>query len=149
MTIDGYLKILNIPGDSVRVGHEDEIEVHGVTFSMEAPQGASGLARRGRVSFDTVVISKDYDRSSPALKGALAANQPLRDVVLSVRRTVEGESHDYLVVTLDDVSIVRYDLAPAQDRDGVLTEHLGLAYRSITFTYEDQYEVELEVRSDR
>jgi len=104
---------------------------------------------RGRVDFDMVVVSKYYDRSSPPLKGALAANRRLREVVLSVRRTVEGETRDYLVVTLADVAVVKHDLALAQDRDDVLEERVGFAYRSINFTYDGQYEVELEVRGAR
>lgn len=149
MTIDGFLKIPDIPGDSRRDGHEDEIEIHGVTFSMGTPYDRGGSVGRGRVSFDPVVVSKYYDRSSPALKGALAANRHLPEVVLSVRRTVEGETNDYLVMTLADVSIVTYALAPGQDRDSVLMEQVGFAYRSISFTYDDQYEVGLEVRDAR
>lgn len=144
MKIDGFVKIPDIPGDSQREGHEDEIEIHSVTFGMETPYERGGSVRRGRVSFDMVVVSKYYDRSSPSLKGALAAGRHLSEVVLSVRRTIEGESSDYLVVTLVDASIVRYDLAPAQDRDDVLVEQVGLAYRSVRFVYDGQHEVELE-----
>jgi type VI secretion system secreted protein Hcp len=149
MKIDGFVKIPDIPGDSQREGHEDEIEIHGVTFGMEAPSERGGSVRRGRVSFDMVVVSKDYDRSSPSLKGALATSRHLSEVVLSLRRTIEGESSDYLVVTLADASVVKYDFAPAQDRDDVLVEHVGLAYRSVQFVYDGQHEVELEVSGAR
>lgn len=149
MKIDGFVKIPDIPGESRREGHEDEIEVHGLTFGMEVPYDRDSPIRRGRVSFDMVVISKDYDRSSPALKGALVAHRHLPEVVLSVRRTTEGESSDYLVVTLADASVVKYDLAPGPDRDNVLVEHIGLAYRGLRFTYDGQHEVELEVRGPR
>ncbi|MFK5634989.1 MULTISPECIES: Hcp family type VI secretion system effector [unclassified Ornithinimicrobium] len=149
MSIDGFVKIPDIPGESTRKGHEDEIEIHSMSFGMGAPYDRGGSTGRGRVDFDMVVVSKYYDRSSPPLKGALATNQRLREVVLSVRRTVEGETRDYLVVTLDDVTVVKYDLAPAQDRDDVLEERVGFAYRSVTFAYDGQYEVELEVRGAR
>jgi hypothetical protein len=52
-------------------------------------------------------------------------------------------------VTLAEARVVRYDLAPAQDRDGVLGEHVGFACRSIRFTYAGQHEVELEVHGNR
>jgi type VI secretion system secreted protein Hcp len=148
MSIDGFLDVPGIPGESTREGHEDEIEVHGVTFGMETPVDRGGVAR-GRVSFDPVVVSKSYDRSSPALKGALATQRHLDEVVLSVQRTVEGEQADYLVITLADVSVVKYDLSPDTERDGVLVEQVALAYRSIAFIYAGQYEVELEVRGAR
>ncbi|MFK5688748.1 Hcp family type VI secretion system effector [Ornithinimicrobium sp. LYQ92] len=148
MSIDGFLTVPGIPGESTRAGHEDEIEVHGVTFGMEAPVARGGVAR-GRVSFDPVVVSKSYDRSSPALKGALATHRHLDEVVLSVQRTVEGEQADYLVVTLEDVSVVKYDLYLDTERDGVLVEQVAFTYRSVAFTYAGQYEVELEVRGAR
>ena len=66
-----------------------------------------------------------------------------------MRRTVEGDTRDYLLITLTDVAVVKYDLAPAQDRDDVLAEKVGFAYRSINFSYEGQHGVELEVRSTR
>lgn len=69
--------------------------------------------------------------------------------MLAVQRTVEGEQADYLVVTLADVSVVKYDLSPGTEGGGVLVEQVALAYRSITFTYAGQYEVELEVRGAR
>jgi type VI secretion system secreted protein Hcp len=149
MSIDGFVKIPGIPGESVRDGHEDDIEIHSILFGLEAPYDRGGSRRRGRVDFDMVVVSKYYDRSSPPLKGALAANRRLGEVVVSVRRTVEGETSDYLVVTLTDASVVKYDLAPAPDLDDVLEERVGFAYRSINFTYRGQYEVELEVLGDR
>lgn len=149
MQIDGFAKIPDIPGESTREGHEDEIEFHSLTFGMEAPTDRDGLRGRGRPTFDLVVVSKYYDRSSPPLKGALATNRRLSELVLSVRRTVEGDTRDYLVITLTDVAVVKYDLAPAQDRDDVLAEKVGFAYRSINFSYEGQHEVELEVRSTR
>lgn len=48
MQIDGFAKIPDIPGESTREGHEDEIEFHSLTFGMEAPQDRDGLRKIGR-----------------------------------------------------------------------------------------------------
>ena len=100
MGIEGFLKVPDIPGASARRGHEGEIEVHGVTFSMEAPRDPLGGARKGRATVDNVVFTKYYDQSSPYLKKALFDNTRLAQVVFSALRTTEGEESDYLVVTL-------------------------------------------------
>jgi type VI protein secretion system component Hcp len=77
MKIDGFVKIRDIPGESTRDDHEDEIEFHSITFGMEAAYDRGGSVGRGRVDFDMVVVSKYYDRSSPPLKGACAVRQSM------------------------------------------------------------------------
>ena len=105
MGIEGFLKVPDIPGASVRHGHEGEIEVHGVTFSMEAPHDPASGARKGRATVDNVVFTKYYDQSSPYLKKALFDNIRLAEVVFSALRTTDGEESDYLVVTLKDAAV--------------------------------------------
>lgn len=143
MAIDGFLKVPDIPGPSVRDGHEDEIEVHGLTFGMHTQQEDGGISRRGRTRLETVVFTKHYDKSSPYLKQALLRGTRLSPLVFAARRTVEGETSDYLVVTLTDASVVDYELQPSADAPDLLEERIGFAYRSISFRYDDEHEVEL------
>src|SRR4051812_479290 len=98
--IDGFLKVPDIPGPSKRDGHKDEIEVYRADFNMEAPHDPNSLARRGRVALDKVSFTKHYDMSSPYLKQALFTNKMFPEVKFSARRTIEGKTSDYLVVTL-------------------------------------------------
>ena len=100
MKIDGLLKVADIPGPSERDGHEEEIEVYGVDFSMTAPHDPNSLSRRGRVSLGMVEFTKHYDKASPYLKKALYDNTKLDEVVFTCRRTIEGETNDYLVVPM-------------------------------------------------
>ena len=58
MKIDGFLKVPDIKGPSVRDGHEDEIEIHGVNFKMVAPHDANSLSRRGRVALGPIIFTK-------------------------------------------------------------------------------------------
>ena len=57
-----------------------------------------------------IVFTKHYDMASPYLKKALFDNKPLDEVVFSARRTIEGETSDYLVVTLTDASVMKYEM---------------------------------------
>ena len=118
MKIDGFLKVPDIPGPSKRDGHEDEIEVYKVDFNMHAPYDPNSLSRRGKVALDMVVFTKHYDMSSPYLKKALFENTPFDEVVFSARRTIEGKTSDYLVVTLTDASIMSYRVHPGAGRAG-------------------------------
>ncbi|ACE95012.1 type VI secretion system effector Hcp1 family protein (plasmid) [Rhizobium phaseoli] len=145
MKIDGFLKVPDITGPSVRDGHEDEIEIHGVEFEMVAPYDPNSLSRRGRVSLGMINFIKHYDKSSPYLKKALFDNTLLGEVKFSARRTIEGETSDYLVVTLKDASVTQYNMKQSEDEPDLIEERVGFAYKNITFNYDDKDEVEMDV----
>jgi type VI secretion system secreted protein Hcp len=145
MKIDGFLKVPDIPGPSVRDGHEEEIEVHGMAFNMVAPHDPNSLSRRGRVALDVIEFTKHYDMASPFLKQACFQNKLLDEVVFSARRTIENETSDYLVITLSDASVVKYFVSPSDDEPDLLEERVGFAYKVIKFNYDDKYEVEMDV----
>jgi type VI secretion system secreted protein Hcp len=145
MKIDGFLKVPDITGPSVRDGHEDEIEIHGVEFEMVAPYDPNSLSRRGRVSLGMINFIKHYDKSSPYLKKALFDNTLLGEVKFSARRTIEGETSDYLVVTLKEASVTQYTMKPSEDEPDLIEERVGFAYKNITFNYDDKDEVEMDV----
>ena len=146
MKIDGFLKVPDIPGPSKRDGHEEEIEVYGVDFNMQAPYDPNSLSRRGRVALDMMVFTKHYDMSSPYLKKALFENTPLDEVVFSARRTIGGETSDYLVVTLTDASVMSYRLHPSEEEPDVIEEDVGFAYHKVKFVYDDDHEIEMDVQ---
>jgi type VI secretion system secreted protein Hcp len=146
MKIDGFLKVPDIPGSSERDGHVEEIEVYRVDFNMQAPYDPNSLSRRGRVTMDQIVFTKQYGKDSPYLKKALFDNTPLPEVVFSARRTIAGETSDYLVVTLTDASVMSYRVHPASDEPDVLEEEVGFAYHKIKFVYDKDDEIEMDVR---
>jgi type VI secretion system secreted protein Hcp len=144
--IDGFLKVPDIPGPSERDGHEEEIEIHGVKFNMHAPHDPNSMSRRGRVALDMIVFTKYYDMPSPYLKKALFDNTPMDEVVFSARRTIEGETSDYLVVTLTDASVMTYQMCQAPDEADLIEEEVGFAYNAIKFVYDKDHEIEMSVK---
>ncbi|MGI6853635.1 type VI secretion system tube protein Hcp [Mesorhizobium sp. 1B3] len=147
MKLDGFLKVPDITGPSVRDGHEDEIEIHGIEFEMVAPHDPNSLSRRGRVALGVITFFKHYDKASPYLKQALFQNKKLDEVVFSARRTIEEATSDYLVITLTDASVVHYSMKPDQDEgeNDLIEERIGFAYKTIKFVYDDKDEVEMDV----
>jgi type VI secretion system secreted protein Hcp len=144
--IDGFLKVPDIPGASERDGHEEEIEIHGVKFQMQAPHDPNSLSRRGKVALDMISFTKYYDIASPYLKKALFDNTPLDEVVFSARRTIEGETSDYLVVTLTNASVMKYEMCQSEDEPDLIEEDVGFAYHAIKFVYDTDHEIEMSVR---
>jgi type VI secretion system secreted protein Hcp len=145
MKIDGFLKVPDIPGPSTRDGHEEEIEIHGVHFEMDAPQDPNTMSRRGRVSLSQITFSKHYDMASPYLKLALFHNTPMPEVVFSARRTIEGETSDYLVITLTDASVSEYHMFQDADEADLIEEKVSFAYKKIKFAYDKDHEIEMDV----
>ena len=143
--IDGFLKVPDIPGPSERDGHEEEIEVYAVDFTMTAPHDPNSMSRRGRVSLGVLTIKKHYDKSSPYLAKALYDNTKLDEVVFTCRRTIEGETADYLVVTMTDASVINYNMHASEEEPDVIEDVVGFAYKTIKFVYDDDHEAEMNV----
>ena len=66
--------------------------------------------------------------------------------MFSARRTIEGETSDYLVVTLTDASVMNYEMHQAEDEPDLIEEEVGFAYNAIKFVYDKDHEIEMNVR---
>lgn len=143
--MDGFLKVPDIPGPSTRDGHEEEIEVQAIEYTMEAPFDPNSLSRRGRVKMGMIKFTKQYDMSSPLLKMALFKNELFDEVVFSARRTIKGEKSDYLVVTLKDASVVNYEMYQDPEEPDVIEDKISFAYKTIVFAYDGGDEMEMDV----
>jgi type VI secretion system secreted protein Hcp len=93
-----------------------------------------------------ITFTKYYDKSSVYLKQALFHNTPLDEVVFSARRTIEGATSDYLVVTLSKASVMKYVMHQAEDEPDLIEEDVGFAYHAIKFVYDKDHEIEMSVR---
>ncbi|WP_300037265.1 type VI secretion system tube protein Hcp [uncultured Roseobacter sp.] len=139
MPLTGYLKIDDIPGESQRVDHEDEIDVWGVSWGIEQQSSAvtSRLRRRGRAEIDPVVVHKQIDAATPYLADAVERGRVFREMTLAVRKD-SGEAHlDYLVITMENVLITSFSFAE-ETRDGgsvVPAERVALEADRMTVKY--------------
>ena len=76
MAVDMFLEVKEVPGESMKKGHEGQIDI--VSFSFGAVQHGS-FARggpgggAGKAEFQDISIIKEVDKSSPKLFQACAA----------------------------------------------------------------------------
>ncbi|MET0975772.1 MAG: type VI secretion system tube protein Hcp [Leifsonia sp.] len=139
MTTDLFLAIDGIPGESADAGHRDEIDVlsWGWDESAEAGGGYGGGAGRvGRVSLQDFHFTHHVDRSSPLLLAACATGRHIRKAVLTVRRPGD-DPIEYLVVTLEELTVGAVALAGSQEEDRP-TESVTLRFARITVEYRPQ-----------
>lgn len=134
--IDGYLKVPDIDGESERTGHEKEIIIYGIDFSMKAPYEPATHARLGRVALSTIKFTKNYDKSSPLLKFALYKNKKLDEVVFTGVRTVEESDLDYLKITLKEAFVMSYVMHTSPLGNGGIEDIFELSYKEIEIEYD-------------
>jgi type VI secretion system secreted protein Hcp len=122
--LDTFMKIDGIPGDSVVIGHVDEI----VLSSYSQAFGTKNCSR--------VIAEKFLDRASPPLVAAAVANQIVPTVVITLRKAGEAPQ-DFYKAILTSVLIERIDIDVSEDGDS-LDERVVLKPRSIRIEYRPQ-----------
>ena len=154
--LTGYMLVPDVPGESVRADHEDEIDVHSVDWTIS--QGSAAQVGKGRsqarAQVGAVNVMKFYDASSPYLALACMQGKSFDEIVISVRKD-SGEAHlDYLVITLTNVTISSYDMVPTPENSLVIEERVGLTAEKVKILYTvqaddhsagDEHEIEYDI----
>lgn len=138
MAMTGFLKVPDIPGESLRVDHEDEIDIHGLEWGIRQSQPAGGRGRsRSKAKVENIVVTKFTDAASPYLALACLQGKSFDEIVLSLRKD-SGDAHlDYLTITMTNCQITGFDMENdgSDPDDDLVTEHVGLAFESIRIRY--------------
>lgn len=140
MAFEAYLKIGDIPGESQRVDHEEEIDIHDMRWGVERSMPASigrGRRARSRADIKPLVLHKYFDAASSYLALAVNQGKRFREVVLAVRKD-SGEAHlDYLVITMENVVLTSYQVASNREdlSDMLLEEEIEIDFERATLTY--------------
>ena len=138
----GYLKIDDIAGESKRADHEDEIDVHGVSWQIKQRSSAAiGSGRtQSRAEIGAVYMLKFADAASPYLALAAMRGTSIPEATLMFRKD-SGEAHlDYLKITMTNCIVSHYEmLDPLEQEDGddlqVIRERIALSCEKITVVY--------------
>jgi len=106
MSIDVFMKIDGITGESQDQSHRDEIEVTHWTWAMSQTStmlsGSGGGA--GKATVEDLVFFHKVDRASPNLMTYCLTGKHVRKAVLTMRKS-GGNPLDYLRITMNDVIV--------------------------------------------
>ena len=158
MPLTGYMKVPDIDGESKAVGHEDEIDIHGIDWAVTRKMKASsGRGRiRARAVDSPIEVHKFTDAASPYLALAAMQGKAFDEIVISVRKD-SGEAHlDYLVVTLGNCTLKTYAMFNDGQDDPLtlISERVGILFEKINMLYTmqaddhsagDEHEIEYDV----
>jgi len=137
---DAYLSVRTkrageLKGEASAAGHEKAIEVHGFQFGVAASSAIGSGAATGRRQYKHLVVKKRLDSSSTSLLAALATNDEIKELKLSLRKPGEGQE-DFFTIKLAGARVVNVDLEC--DDDGQTCEQVGFAFTKVDVEYRVQ-----------
>lgn len=153
----GYLRIDDIPGESRAAGHENEIDIAAVSWSVSVPEASvSGSTRsRSRAEVGPLVLSKMMDKASPYLALAAMNGRAFPEMVLTVTRDDGDRPLEYLRITLENVSVGGYAYSGSTTPGSTVPyEEIILNFENINFRYTetaddnsagDEHEIEYDI----
>jgi type VI secretion system secreted protein Hcp len=136
-TIDSYLKIDGVDGESKHKGAEGQIEVQTFSWGIENASnstvgGGSGV---GKAVPGVFAFMHLYDKASPTLSKCCASGKHLANAKLTVSKAGEGQK-EFLTATMKQVMVVSVALSGSSGGD--LSESVCLSYADIEFEYKPQ-----------
>lgn len=141
MTIDVYVQIEGIKGDSSDDKHTGWIEAHHLDWGVVQPKSATASSAGGhtaeRAEFEELTFLKHADLSSPILMQTCSMGKTIRKVKIEFfRADGQGTRVKYFDVQLENVLIGH--VAAVIQSGHLLAESVGLKYSKIKCTYTQQ-----------
>ena len=137
---DAYLSVRTkrageLKGEVSAKGHENSIEVHGFQFGVAASSAIGSGQATARRQYKHLVVLKRLDSSSTSLMSALATNDEVKELKLSLRKPGDGQE-DFFTITLASARVVGVDLD--FDESGEAVERASFAFTKIEVEYRVQ-----------
>lgn len=137
-SVDYFLKIDGIPGESTDDRHKDWINLESWSWgATQAGTSGGGGGGAGKVIVDSFSFGKTVDKASPKLFESLTTGKHLKDVTLELcRSSDDGRSQCYLTIKLTDVLISGYQIGGSGG--SIPTDQFSLNFAKIEFEYKPQ-----------
>jgi type VI secretion system secreted protein Hcp len=114
-----------IKGEASTKDHAGDIIVSAWHWGVSSSSSIGSTAKTARRSYKSLVVRKGTDSATTGLLNALATNDELKEVTLSMRKAGD-EQQDYLRVTLSNARVVSIDID---------VDELGRAMETITMNF--------------
>lgn len=138
MSMDMFIKIGELKGESVDHKHKDSIDVLAWSWGM-ANSGSTHAGTgsgAGKVNVQDISFTKWLDVSSPELLLAACNGKHFKDAKLTVRKAGE-KPLEYLIITMEDVIVTSVSTGGSGGEDR-LTENVTLNFGRVKVDYTQQ-----------
>jgi type VI secretion system secreted protein Hcp len=135
-TVDYFLKIDGIKGESQDKTHKEEIQLNSFSWgATNAGTSAMGSgAGAGKVKFDDFSFAKSVDTASPKLMLACANGEHIKSAILTCRKAGK-EQQEYLKYTFTDLLVSKFFLGGTEVMP---SEEVSINYSKIEMEYKAQ-----------
>lgn len=137
-TVDLFLKMDGVPGESKDLKHKGEIDLESFSWgeTNQATAAAGGGGGAGKVSMQDFHFVTRVNKASPVLLLSCASGKHIKEAILTVRKAGKDQQ-DYLVFKFKDVLVSSYQIGGAE-AGGVPTEQVSFNFSRIDFEYRAQ-----------
>ena len=140
--VDYFLKLEEIPGESLDATHKGEIDVLGWGWGerQEATMAfGGGGGGAGKVQMKDFQFTMRVNKASPKLMLACATGQHIKQAVLTCRKAGK-QQQEYLKISFIDLLVSAYDTGSAHEHEaGTLpVDAISLNFAKIQFDYREQ-----------
>jgi type VI secretion system secreted protein Hcp len=138
-TVDYFLKLDGIDGESQDDAHKNEIDVQSWSWSEQqsGSSAAGGGSGSGKVQMGDFRFTMAVNKATPKLMLACASGQHIAKGVLTCRKAGGGQQ-EYLKITLSDLIVSSYQTGGSASSDLVPVDQISLNYSKIEFEYKPQ-----------
>ena len=137
MAIDTYIKFDGVEGESTHQDHKGEIEVLSWSWGVSNSSGGAhgGGSGKGKAQPQDFHFTHHYDKASPVLAKKCAQGVHFPTVVITARKSGEGQK-DFWKVTMKEVFIT--SVTNSASSGGDMTESVSFTYGEIETSYKAQ-----------
>ncbi|KQV40192.1 type VI secretion system tube protein Hcp [Massilia sp. Root335] len=141
MSIDVYLQIDGIKGESMDAGHQGWIEVISAQWGVNQPKSATASTAGGhtaeRCEHKTIALTKLADLASPMLMQTCSMGKTLPKAKLEfMRADGDGKPIKYYEVELENIIIANMDQVVHEGT--ILQDSFGLRFSKVKWKYTQQ-----------
>lgn len=140
MSVDMFLKLDGINGESMDAKHKQAIQLHSFSFGISQVGSGSfgGGSGSGKAEWADIHFTKNVDTSTPTLIEHCATGKHIAKAQLFVRKSgAAGGQGDYYTITMTEVIVSGVQNSGSSAAD-LPQESLSLNYAKIQFEYKTQ-----------
>jgi type VI secretion system secreted protein Hcp len=138
MSIDAFLKIDGVKGESVVKGHEEEIDIlaWGWGMSQSGTTHTGTGAGAGKVNVQDISFTHAVDTATPNLIQACCTGKHFDNALLVLRKAGE-KPLDYVTIELKNVIVTSISTGGSAGEE-TLTENVTLNFNEYKYAYQPQ-----------
>ncbi len=132
-----FVKYDGIDGESKDANHDKWIDVLSIDWGSSIPDdGASGQSRRrSRVDVDDILLTMEFEKSSPKLLEKLNKGKVIPKVEIEQTASYGGARATYLKYTLKNVQVTSFDVNAAGNDEASPTVTIANNFEEYKLTY--------------